>query len=142
MRIPVGGRELVVPGVTRELDRKEYRHLGPGYYKMNLHSDFSKAVEIRDCGVMNLTTPRFGWAVGNTQSELARPEYANMGPGYYDISTREKKDPQRVKRANSPPPSPHSDEDGDGGAHESPVVDERPEPSYHFGGKQKRFGTC
>merc|ERR1712224_563299 len=72
--------------------------MGPGYYEAQGRSDFNKAVEIRDTGVMYLTTERFGYAPGMQIPETSKPEYAGMGPGQYNFSGSMVEKPAAAKK--------------------------------------------
>lgn len=104
------GRELLIPGVTRELDRPEYAHLGPGCHNVPQNSCF------RSDGAAGVpftkgTGDRFGYSPGISVPETSKPCYDHMGPGAYTEAHKEWTKP--TSRA--------------------------PQPSYEFGGNSKRF---
>lgn len=74
VRIGTSGRG-VIPGQTRELDRPEYAHLGPGYYSCR-----DSALRL-DKGIEFQTSDRFSYTPGMCESETARLHH--LGPGCY-----------------------------------------------------------
>ena len=65
------GRELLIPGVTRELDRPEYAHLGPGHYDVPQNSCFRSD---GGSGVVFTkgTGDRFGYSPGMVVPETSK----------------------------------------------------------------------